>query len=139
GLVTFSRDPYGGDTTAGYDQYQLLPLMVTDPAGLTTTADYDYRLLKPNLIIDPNGNRTQIGYTPLGLPAWVARLGKEGASEGDTAEQPSVTYAYQLTAWDESSSTEARQPMSVTTTRRVEHRWTIADQENTRRADLGLP
>ena len=103
GLVTVARDPYGGDTATCYDPYQLFPPSVTDPAGLTTRASHDYRVLKPNLVTDPNGNRTAVGYTPLGLPAFTARLGKDGASQGDTLDQPSASYDYQLTAWDDSA------------------------------------
>ena len=88
GMPLISRDAYGGDTTTAWDAYDLLPSDITNPAGLTTHADYDYRVLKPSQITDTNGNRTAIGYTPLGLPAWIARLGKDGRSEGDTAEQP---------------------------------------------------
>ncbi|WP_284982363.1 SpvB/TcaC N-terminal domain-containing protein [Arthrobacter sp. efr-133-TYG-118] len=144
GLVIVSRDPWGGDTATGYDEYSMLPVTVTDPAGLTTTAGYDYRLLKPILITDPNGNRTAAGYTPLGLPLFTAKLGKDGVAQGDTLEQPAVYYQYHLTAWDDSVPTGGspvgpRQPMSVTTVRRVEHRWTIVDQENALRTAAGQP
>ena len=61
---------------------------VTDPAGLTTSAVYDYRVFKPAQITDPNGNITSIGYTPLGLPAQIARLGKDDGTEGDTDSEP---------------------------------------------------
>ena len=67
-----------------YDTYQLLPAAVTDPAGLTRSATYDYRVLRPSLVTDPNGNQVQVGYTPLGLPAWIAATGKPGANQGDT-------------------------------------------------------
>jgi RHS repeat-associated protein len=143
GLVTVSRDAYGGDTTTTYNEY-LLPTDVTDAAGLTTTTEYDYRILKPNLITDPNGNRTAAGYTQLGLPSSTARLGKTTAKEGDTPEQPSIHYEYDLTAWDDSASADPanpspRQPMSVTTVRRIEHRWTFVAEENARRASTGQP
>jgi hypothetical protein len=36
GLPLVFRDPYGGDTNTGYDDYDLLPVSVTDPVGLTT-------------------------------------------------------------------------------------------------------
>ena len=82
------RDPLGNDTAIGYDAYQLLPASVTDAAGLIRRAAYDYRVLRPLLITDPNGNRTAIGYTPLGLPAWTASTGKPGARQGDTPSSP---------------------------------------------------
>ncbi|MBO0871038.1 MAG: hypothetical protein J2P15_21005, partial [Micromonosporaceae bacterium] len=139
GLPVASRDPLGHDTTIGYDTYQLLPATVTDPLGLTHTAAYDYRTLHPAQITDANGNRVQAGYTPLGLPAWTANTGKDGANEGDTPEQPGTRYLYQLTAYDDSASAATRQPMSVTTLRRVQHRWSIVEAENAARAAAGQP
>jgi RHS repeat-associated protein len=138
GLVTVRRDPLGNDTTIGYDSYQLLPALVTDPAKLTRSVSYDYRVLRPSLITDPNGNRIAIGYTPLGLPAWTASTGKPGASQGDTPGQPGAIFAYDLTAWDDSDPA-ARQPSSVHTTRRTDHRWTLVDAANAQRAQQGLP
>jgi RHS repeat-associated protein len=137
GLATVRRDPLGNDTTIGYDTYQLLPTKVTDPADLTRTAAYDYRVLRPSLVTDPNGNQTAAGYTPLGLPAWTASLGKPGASQGDTPAQPGTAFTYELTAWDDNPDNP--QPMSVQTTRRVDHRWTLVDAANTQRTQQGLP
>ena len=139
GLPVAHRDPLGHDTTIGYDPCQLLPATVTDPLGLTHTAAYDYRTLHPALTTDPNGNRTQAGYTPLGLPAWTAATGKDGTSQGDTPEQPGTLYDYNLTAFDDTTATPARQPISVTTTRRVQHRWDIIDAANAARASAGQP
>ncbi|MGN7200355.1 SpvB/TcaC N-terminal domain-containing protein [Arthrobacter sp. SAFR-044] len=144
GLVTVSLDSVGAEIATSYDSYQLLPISITDPAGLTTTADYDYRLLRPILVTDTNGNRTAVGYTPLGLVAFTAQLGKIAGAEADTVAQPGVSYEYHLTAWDDSAPTgnspaNARQPISVTTVRRVEHRWTIVDRENSRRTAAGQP
>jgi RHS repeat-associated protein len=139
GLPVAHRDPLGHDTTIGYDPYQLLPATVTDPLGLTHTAGYDYRTLRPALITDPNGNRTQAGYTPLGLPAWTAATGKDGASQGDTPDQPGTLYDYHLTAFDDSATAPARQPISVATTHRVQHRWDIVDAANAARASAGQP
>ena len=130
GLVTARRDPAGNDTTIAYDAndpYQLLPATVTDPAGLTRSASYDYRVLRPSLVTDPNGNQTAVGYTPLGLPAWTASTGKPGASQGDTPAQPGTAFAYDLTAWDDNPGNS--QPVSVRTTRRVDHAWTLINAE----------
>lgn len=137
GLVVARRDPLGHDTTIGYDTCDLLPVTVTDPAGLTRTAAYDYRVLRPAQVTDANGNQTSIGYSPLGLPAWVAATGKPGASQGDTTDQPGTAFTYNLTAWDDNPA--SRQPMSVQTTRRVDHRWTLISQANAQRATQGLP
>ena len=138
GLVTARRDPLGNDTTITYDDpYQLLPATVTDPAGLTRSATYDYRVLRPSLVTDPNGNQTAVGYTPLGLPAWTANTGKPGANQGDTPAQPGTVFTYDLTAWDDNPGNP--QPISVHTTRRVDHRWTLIDEANAQRAQQGLP
>ncbi|MFG3602504.1 SpvB/TcaC N-terminal domain-containing protein [Micromonospora chersina] len=137
GLPLVTRDASGADTTMAWDSYDLLPVTTTNAVGLTTTADHDYRVLRPALVTDPNGNRTAIGYTPLGMPAWTARLGKAGRSEGDTVEQPGQRWEYNLTAFDRSSGGDL-QPISVSTLRRVEHRWTLVNRENARRAAAGL-
>jgi hypothetical protein len=135
GLVTVARDELGHDTSVGYDAYALLPATVTDAAGLLTRAEYDYRVLKPHTIVDPNGNRVGCSYTPLGMPATVARLGKQGTQEGDTDAQPGIAYTYGLLGYDDANP----RPVSVHTVRRVEHRWDVVRIENEQRARDGLP
>ena len=141
GLVVVSRDAYGGDTTTEWDSLALLPARVTDPAGLTTSAVHDYRTFKPAQITDSNGNITSIGYTPLALPAHIARLGKNDGTEGDTDSEPGQQFSYDLTAYDESIAADPGhpQPMSVTSVRRAEHRWTLVNQANAARAANGEP
>jgi RHS repeat-associated protein len=117
GLVTAHRDPLGHDTTIAYgDGFDLLPTGTTDPAGLTTHADYDYRVLKPSQVTDPNGNRTACAYTPLGLLATTAVMGRERESAGDTPAAPGSRFIYDLLAFD-----AGRRPMSVRTILRVHH------------------
>lgn len=145
GLVTVSRDPWGGDTSTSYDTpYQLFPATVTDPAGLSRGSVYDYRVLKPAELVDENENHTHVTYTPLGLIAGVVRLGKEGGTDGDTLARPGVSYTYDLTAYDDTASQPGspdttRRPISVATTRCVEHAGTLTTAENTRRAGAGQP
>jgi len=141
GLVVVSRDAYGGDTTTEWDDLALLPARVTDPAGLATSAVHDYRIFKPTQITDPNGNITSIGYTPLGLPAKIARLGKNDGTEGDTDSEPGQAFGYDLTAYDESIAADPDhpQPMSVISVRRVDHRWTLVNEANAARAASGEP
>ncbi len=145
GLVTISRDAWGADTTTSYDTpYYLLPATVTDPAGLTRSTSYNYRILKPAELIDENANHTQVTYTPLGLIASVARLGTPGGTDGDTPDRPSLSYTYDLSAYDDTAPPRGapggpRRPISVTTTRCVDHAWTLINAENTRRAAAGTP
>jgi RHS repeat-associated protein len=137
GLAVARLDPLGNKTTITYDdpyQLQLLPTTVTDPAGLTRSATYDYRVLRPSRVTDPNGNQTAVGYTPLSLPAWIAATGKPGANQGDTLAQPGTVFDYDLTAWDDNPANP--QPMSVHTTRRVDHAWTLI---NAKAKTLGRP
>lgn len=138
GLVVARLDSLGNKTILSYDDpYQLLPVTVTDPAGLTRTATYDYRVLRPSVVTDPNSNQAAVGYAPLGLPAWTANTGKAGANQGDTPDQPGTVFSYDLTAWDDNPSDP--QPISVHTTRRVDHRWTLIDEVNAQRAQQCLP
>lgn len=131
GLVTATRDALGNDTQIGYDAYALLPVSVTDPAGLTVTADYDYRVLRPRVVTDLNGNVSHAGYTPLGLPAWTARLGRPGRAEGDTDEQPGAWFTYGLAG--------GGSPLWVHTAARVRHRWDVVDDARQARAAAGGP
>ena len=128
GLCVWQRDELGQLTTIAYDDYQLLPATVTDPAGLARSATYDYRVFKPSVVVDPNGNQTTVAYTPLGLPAWIAVAGKRGERVGDVPAQPGTSFAYGLTAYDESRP-ENRQPAWVHTIRTTEHAWTLVGAE----------
>lgn len=138
GMPVTRRDSLGHDTRIAYDTYHVRPATVTNPAGHVVSADFDYRVLKPRLVTDANGCRTEAGYSPLGLLAWVATLGHEGAHEGETVEQPGVRYAYELTAYD-ASPTGARAPTTVLTTRRVNYRWSIITEANAKRTTAGQP
>ena len=104
------------DTTIGYDDYALMPARVEDPAGLTTTYEYDHRVLQPREVRDPNGNRTAFAYTPLGLLARTAVMGKADETLGDTLVTPGTRWIYDLHAFSERG-----QPVSVRTSRRVHH------------------
>jgi YD repeat-containing protein len=110
GLTLAIQDPLGREISLGNDPYGYLRTQVTDAAALTTEAKHDYRALQPVLLTDPNGNRTRFAYTPLGLLASMALLGKAGAGEGDsTRASRQFTYDVQST------------PISVHTTSFVHH------------------
>lgn len=120
GLPVAMRDPLGHETRIAYDAYDLLPVRVTDPVGLATSADYDYRVLQPRLVTDANGNRQALGFTPLGLPAWIAVMGKDGEQFGDTPDTPGTRFDYDFLAFA-NSPPEARQPVFVRSVRREHH------------------
>ena len=116
GLLKAGRDALGRDTTTRYDAFDLLPTEVTNPGGLTIRTAYDPRLLLPREVTDQNGNRTVSAFTPLGMPASTALVGKEGGGEGDTATEPSTRRVYDFLAF-----AHRGQPISVRTIRRVHH------------------
>lgn len=121
GLPLATRDPLDRETTIAYDAFALLPERVTDPSGLTISTRHDYRVLQPDLVTDPNGSRTQMVYTPLGLPAALAVMGKtDEPPVGDTIDVPGTRFEYDLLAYD-SSPADNRQPVSVRAIRRVHH------------------
>jgi RHS repeat-associated protein len=132
GLLIASRDPLAGsddddrDTVVQYDEFELLGVSVTDAAGLTTVADNDYRVLRPRRITDPNGNRTLCRYTPLGLLESTAIMGKPGQDAGDTADAPSVRFAFDLSAF-----ADRGEPLSARTIRRVHHSTDPAGRDET--------
>ncbi|NMF84102.1 RHS repeat-associated core domain-containing protein [Nodosilinea sp. P-1105] len=95
---------------------ELLPLTVTDPVGLVIQAEYDYRVLQPRQVTDPNDNRQRFTFTPLGLLASVAVMGKAGEAVGDTAAVPGTRLVYDLLAF-----IERGQPISVRTIQREHH------------------
>lgn len=116
GLLVATRDPLGRDTAITYDEFNLLPTQVIDPAGLKIQATYDYRVLQPREVTDPNGNRSAVTFTPMGLVAGAAIMGKVGESVGDTLETPGARMIYDFRAF-----IERGQPASVRSIRRIHH------------------
>lgn len=121
GLLQVTRDPLGRDTQITYDQYDLLPVQVTNPIGLTTTAEYDYRVMQPKQMTDLNGNQTHVTFTPLGLLASTAVMGKESEQVGDTLEHPGSWLEYDFFAFENSRDQEDKQPIWVRTIQREHH------------------
>ena len=135
GLLVWQEDALGNRSTVAYDQpYALLPVQVTDAAQLIRSASYDYRVLKPSLVTDVNGNQTAASYSPLGLPAAIAAMGKPGEQVGDTIDHPGTWFTYDLSAYDDNPGN--RQPLSVQSTKRVDHAWTLI---NAKAQTLGRP
>jgi RHS repeat-associated protein len=118
GLITAMEDPLRHRYVVAFDQFRFFPTKVTDPAGLGLLAEHDYRQLRPKSIIDPNGNRTEIRYSPLGLPLTQfvrSRDDGQGSQGGDEAK-PEVAFSYDFKAFELRG-----EPIFVRTTRRVHH------------------
>jgi RHS repeat-associated protein len=121
-------DPFGQHTVMRYDAHALLPLEAQDPLGNRTTVGLrdttgaitqggnDYRVLGPVLITDPNRNRSAIALDALGMVIKTAAMGKDGAGEGDTLDDPTTRLEYDLQAWQTSG-----QPVFVHTLAREQH------------------
>ncbi|APR86768.1 insecticidal toxin complex protein [Minicystis rosea] len=94
--VTFV-DPFGNATDVTYDStYHLFVAQVIDPLDNTVSAQYDHRLLAPYEVTDPNGNRAQAAFDELGMVVAAAVMGKDGDSDGDTLDDPTTTFEYDL-------------------------------------------
>jgi RHS repeat-associated protein len=112
GLMLGRLDALGHESSVAYDSpYSFLPVQVKDAAGMITKAEYDYRLLLPRNITDANGNRGVVTYTPLGLPATIAMIGKATETVGDTEAIPGTICTYNFSSL----------PISVRTEKRVYH------------------
>ena len=134
GLGLAMLDPLGREMTVVYDRFELMPERVTDALGLSTQAQYDYRVMQPFEVVDANNNRQQFAFTPLGLAAWVAVMGKAGQQEGDTPEQPGSWFEYDFLAFEDRG-----EPISVHTIQRQDHRWDVVREENQRRSLSSQP
>ena len=94
--VTF-LDPFGNATTIAYDAYLLVVTQAINPVKNVVAAAYDYRVLAPSEVTDPNGNRVQARFDALGRVVATAVMGKKaGPIEGDTLDDPTTTFDYDL-------------------------------------------
>lgn len=91
-------DPFGNTTAIEYDGYNLFPVNVTNALRHETTADYNYRVLQPWKITDPNSNIRQLAFDMLGMVVKLA-LTSRVESEGDSFEDPTEIYEYNLKGW----------------------------------------
>ncbi|AUX35897.1 MULTISPECIES: SpvB/TcaC N-terminal domain-containing protein [Sorangium] len=90
-------DPFGNTSQVVYDDpYRLLVTQVTDPLSNVVDAVPDYRVLAPRKLTDANGNVSEVRFDALGRVTLLAVMGKPGAGEGDTPEDPTVTFTYDI-------------------------------------------
>ncbi|MFV8749406.1 SpvB/TcaC N-terminal domain-containing protein [Nannocystaceae bacterium ST9] len=121
--VTEVTDPFGNVYTTEYDDHALLTISSTDPLGNTVTAEHDYRLLTPWQLTDPNGNRTQVAFDILGFVTKTAVMGKVGDSDGDTLEDPTSTFEYDLFCWSSTGKPNWAKTRMRETHQDEETRW----------------
>ncbi|MGX1494958.1 SpvB/TcaC N-terminal domain-containing protein [Streptomyces tendae] len=95
------RDASGIETLTTLDRYHLLPnqVQVTQAPWMEVRAVNDYRILGPVQLTDPNRNRSAVRYDALGRVAASALMGKEGARQGDTLDDPTTRTEYEDFAW----------------------------------------
>jgi hypothetical protein len=92
-------DVFGNSTTIEYDTHSLLVESVEDALGNTVGIENDYRILGPVLVTDPNGNRGAVKVDELGMVIATAVMGKVLSSDGDTLEEPTTIFEYDLERW----------------------------------------
>lgn len=88
--ATEAIDPFGNRSFLRFDPARLMVVETRDAVGNTVEAHCDYRALAPNLVVDANHNRTAAAYDARGMAVRIALMGKEGAGEGDTLEDPTI-------------------------------------------------
>ncbi|WP_051034209.1 SpvB/TcaC N-terminal domain-containing protein [Streptomyces sp. SS] len=102
-------DPFGNPTRLEHDRYGLSLKATTDPLGNRgEVLVHDYRVMAPRRVRDINGNHAEVRFDALGLPAAVARGGKDGTGDHltglDTAalnpELPVLTAFFATDAYD---------------------------------------
>ncbi|MEH0433829.1 SpvB/TcaC N-terminal domain-containing protein [Streptomyces stelliscabiei] len=92
------RDALGVPTTLER-RHHLVITAAVNALGHRIEADYDFRTLRIRQLTDVNGNRTAARFDPLGAVTATAIMGKAGAGEGDTLDDPTVAYSYDLHRW----------------------------------------
>lgn len=113
-----TKDPFGLETVATFDQHVLLieKVEVKQAAWNVVTATNDYRVLGPVLMADPNGNRSAVEHDELGMVVKTAVMGKTGSADGDTLSDPTTRMEYELFNWKNN-----RKPNFVHTFAREQH------------------
>jgi RHS repeat-associated protein len=119
GAITATKDALGHQTDIQRDRFDLLPVRVTDACGLVTSADYNYRVLEPARVVDTNGHATCYAYSSLGLLQRRWLEGRDG--QGGTEAKPETRLDYDFLAFEATRASALPQPISVHTTRRVQH------------------
>ncbi len=114
----WKRDAFtaNGESVVRYDAYNLAVVSTTDALANTTQATIDYSTLQPSLVTEPNGNRAAVAFDPLGQPVASALMGKDGGTDGDTLDDPTQRFEYDLSHFDQTG-----RPNFAHTSSRVQH------------------
>ncbi|MDZ3833116.1 MAG: SpvB/TcaC N-terminal domain-containing protein [Sphingopyxis sp.] len=119
-----TADPFGAETSYGYDAYWLAAISSTDALGQTVRSRFDYQAMKTAAVTDLNGTVSEVCFDPLGQVVVATRYDRQdGVLNGnqplaDYVEQPLATgaavladpekylqgassfFAYDLFAWE---------------------------------------
>ncbi|HEY3495004.1 MAG TPA: SpvB/TcaC N-terminal domain-containing protein, partial [Polyangiaceae bacterium] len=109
-------DPFGNHAFVTYDDTSLLIKTTRDALDNLVTAVNDYRVLGPVELTDPNLNRTALAYDALGMLIATAVIGKTGQLTGDTLQNPTTRFEYDLLRFQTSG-----QPVVARTFARERH------------------
>lgn len=135
-LAVEAVDCWGNRSSVRYDPYAILLVETRDALGNTVTCGTrdaagestfdgnDYRALAPWLVTDANLNRAACVFDALGMRVRVAMMGKDGANEGDTLDEPTTKVEYDLHRY---ATSGGRYPILVRSLARERHgrdaRW----------------
>jgi RHS repeat-associated protein len=120
-LPTEAFDAFGQHHFATFDTLSLLIEATQDPLGNIVLAVNDYRVLVPSQLTDPNLNRVAVAFDALGMVVKTVVMGKVGAGEGDTLDQPTATVEYDLLRWQNPDSTGVPRPALAHSISRERH------------------
>ena len=126
GLAVGLKDPNDNEVKVEFDNpYRLFPVKITVAASLSSKAEYDYQALAPRRQIDPNENETEYAFDALGMLTKVAIKGKKrdgGAWEGDTLNNPTVEYEYDLLSFMRTRNRSNATPIHFRSLQREQHK-----------------
>jgi RHS repeat-associated protein len=98
-LPSTLTDPFGFQHSVTFDKFNLLAERTQDPLGNIAQAQNDYRVLAPSLVTDPNLNRVAVAFDALGMLVKRAVMGKTTENLGDTLDNPTTEFQYQILRW----------------------------------------
>jgi RHS repeat-associated protein len=131
-LPTSLTDPFNQQHLVAYDPFNLMVARTEDPLGNITQVVYDYRVLAPSLTTDANRNRVAVAFDALGRVIKTAVMGKSGENLGDTLDNPTTAFEYQLLRWQTSKEpafvhARAREAHGASPPPRFQESYTYSD------------